>query len=320
MPAIRVVILAFEGVSLFQLSIPAMAFGVVYKPSDFPAYDVRYCAQNPGWLCSDQGIVIEVNHGLDAMDDANVIIIPAWPDPNTPAPIEIIDALKQAHAKEILIVGLCLGAFVLGDAGLLDGREATTHWMARDIFAQRFPLSHFRPDVLYVDDGNIITSAGTVAAIDCCLHLVRQRHGAEVSNRIARLLVTPPHRSGGQVQYIERPIPQLPTGDRLVNVLEWARQHLSENLSLDLLAEVANMSRRTFTRRFKETTGTTVTQWLNSERVVRAQALLESTDLSIEQIAYDAGFGTPLSFRQQFNHQLGMPPSEYRRTFSQKIS
>lgn len=320
MLAIRVVILAFDGVSLFQLSIPAMAFGVVYKPSDFPVYDVQYCAQYLGRLCTDQGIVIEVNYGLSAMADSDVIIIPAWPDPNISASMEILNTLRQAHAKGILIVGLCLGAFVLGDAGLLDGREATTHWMARDIFAKRFPLSHFRPDVLYVDDGNIVTSAGTVAAIDCCLHLVRQRHGAEVSNSIARLLVTPPHRNGGQVQYIERPLPQLPTGDRLINVLEWARQHLSEHLSLDSLAEVANLSRRTFTRRFKETTGTTVTQWLNAERVLRAQALLEITDMSIEQIAHEVGFGTPLSFRQQFNHHLGIPPSEYRRAFSLNIN
>lgn len=319
MSAIRVVILAFEGVSLFQLSIPAMAFGVVYKPSDFPVYDVQYCAQYPGRLCSDQGIVIEVNHGLDVMDDADVIIIPAWPDPSTAAPVELTDALKKAHAKGTLIVGLCLGAFVLGDAGLLDGREATTHWMARDMFAQRFPLAHFRPEVLYVDADNIITSAGTVAAIDCCLHLVRQRHGAEISNRIARLLVTPPHRSGGQMQYIEHPIPHIPTGDRLINVLDWARQHLSEPLSLDSLANVANMSRRTFTRRFKETTGTTVTQWLNAERVMKAQALLETTDMSIEQVAYAVGFGTPLSFRQQFNLLIRMSPSEYRRTFSQQL-
>jgi len=211
--------------------------------------------------------------------------------------------------------GFCTGAFVLGRAGLLDGREATTHWLARDVFAQRFPHSHFRSDVLYVSDGTIITSAGTVAAIDCCLHLVRQRHGADVANRMARLLVTPPHRQGGQAQYIEQPVPQLPSESRLPGVLEWARERLAEPLSLDTLADSANMSRRTFTRRFRETTGTTFIKWLNAERVARAQQLLETTQMPIDCIASEVGFGTTMSLRQQFAAQLGTTPSAYRRTF-----
>src|SRR5690606_13625864 len=183
----------------------------------------------------------------------------------------------------------------------------------------RFPKVLFRPDVLYVDDDNIVTSAGTVAAIDCCLNLVRQRHGSEVANHMARLLVTPPHRQGGQAQYIERPVAQLPSEHRLPGVLEWARQNLSENLSVDTLAEVASMSRRTFTRRFRETTGTTVTKWLNAERVARAQQLLETTERSIECIASDVGFGTSLSLRQQFASQLGTSPSHYRRSFCKTL-
>ncbi|EQM88011.1 MULTISPECIES: GlxA family transcriptional regulator [Stenotrophomonas] len=315
MSSIRVTVLTFEGVSLFQLSVPALAFGVVNAPTDFPPYEVRHCALKPGNIRSDQGLVIEVPDGLWAMYDADIVVVPAWSDPEIPAPTELIEALRRAHDKGAVIVGLCLGAFVLGDAGLLDGREATTHWVARDTFARRFPQTLFRPDVLYVADGNVVTSAGTVAAIDCCLHLVRQRHGADMANHMARVLVTPPHRQGGQAQYIERPVPQIASEDRLPGVLEWAREHLSEPLSVDRLAHVAMMSRRTFTRRFREATGTTFIKWLNAERVARAQQLLETTEMAIERIASESGFRTPLSLRQQFSVQLGTSPSAYKRVF-----
>ncbi|MNZ37547.1 HTH-type transcriptional regulator CdhR [compost metagenome] len=319
MSTLRVAVLAFEGVSLFHLSVPGMVLGAANGAPDLPRYEIGYCAVTPGTVCSDQGLVIEVPDGLEAMTRADIIIVPAWGDPELPAPAALTDALRHAHAQGALIVGLCLGAFVLGDAGLLDGREATTHWLSREVFARRFPCSHFRPDVLYVADNNIITSAGTVAAIDCCLHLLRQRHGADVVNRMARLLVTPPHRQGGQAQYIEQPVPQLPSESRLPGVLEWAREHLADPLSLDALAEVASMSRRTFTRRFREITGTTFIKWLNAERVARAQQLLETTDMPIECIASEVGFGTPLSLRQQFAAQLGTTPSDYRRTFCKEL-
>jgi transcriptional regulator GlxA family with amidase domain len=318
MSSIRVAVFAFEGISLFNLSVPGVVLGTDHGPGH-PQYDLQYFAQMPGPVRSDQGVTIEVANGLEAMDQAEIIIVPAWSDPEVPAPVEVIEALRRAHEKDTLIVGLCLGAFVLGDAGLLDGREATTHWVAREVFARRFPRAVFRPDVLYVADDNIITSAGTVAAIDCCLHLVRERHGSEAANHIARLLVTPPHRPGGQAQYIERPVPKLLNDDRLPGVLEWARQNLSEPLSLDTLANVAKMSRRTFTRRFREATGTTVTKWLNAERVARAQQLLETTDISIEGITSEVGFGTTLSLRQQFAAQLGTSPSNYRRTFCETL-
>lgn len=315
MSDIRVVILTFEGVSLFHLSVPGMVFGADDGPG-LARYDIRYCAQTPGQIRSDQGMMIEVPHGLDAMAEADFIIVPAWSDAEEPTSPELTAALRQANEQGKLIVGLCLGAFALGHAGLLDGREATTHWVAREMFAQSFPRTLFRPDVLYVADGNIITSAGTVAAIDCCLHLLRERHGAEAANHVARLLVTPPHRAGGQAQYIERPLPRCANDDRLPGVLEWARENLAQTLSLDDLAEAAKMSRRTFTRRFREATGTTVTKWLNAERVARAQLLLETTDLSIELITAEAGFGTPLALRQQFAAQLGTSPSSYRRNFN----
>ena len=314
MSDVRIAVLAFNGVSLFHLSVPGLVFGAD-DGSGSPRYNLTYCTPTPGHITSDQGVVIEVSDGLEAMETADIIIVPAWSDAELPAPVELTSALQHAHAQGKLIVGLCLGAFVLGDAGLLDGKEATTHWAVREVFARRFPQAVFRPDVLYVADENIITSAGTVAAIDCCLHLVRQRHGSEVANHTARLLVTPPHRQGGQAQYIERPVQRRPSDNRLPGLLEWARENLSEPLSLDILADVAKMSRRTFTRRFREMTGATVTQWLNAERVARAQQLLETTDLSVERITAEVGFGTALSLRQQFSAQLGTSPSNYRRTF-----
>ncbi|MFW7340875.1 helix-turn-helix domain-containing protein [Pollutimonas sp. H1-120] len=319
MSSIRVAVFAFDGVSLFNLSVPGVVLGTDNGP-DHAHYDLQYFAQRPGQVRSDQGVAIEVVNGLEAMDQADIIIIPAWSDPEVPAPAELTEALRRAHEQGTLIVGLCLGAFVLGDAGLLDGREATTHWVAREVFARRFPATLFRPDVLYVASDNIITSAGTVAAIDCCLYLLRERHGFEAANHIARLLVTPPHRAGGQAQYIERPVPKLLNDNRLPGVLEWARENLAEPLSLDTLADVAKMSRRTFTRRFREATGTTVTKWLNAERVARAQQLLETTDMPIECITSEAGFGTTLALRQQFAAQLGTSPSNYRRNFCKTLS
>ena len=311
----RVVTLAFDGVSLFHLSVPGLVLAAAKELPDLPSYEVRYCAVTPGRIRSDQGLMIEVADGLEVMERADMIIVPAWSDPCQPAPVELTEALRRAHAQGVMLVGLCLGAFVLGDAGLLDGREATTHWVARDIFAKRFPHSHFRPDVLYVADNNIVTSAGTVAAIDCCLYLLRERHGADAANRTSRLLVTPPHRQGGQSQYIKQPVPQLPSECRLAGVLEWAREHLAEPLTLNMLADEASMSRRTFTRRFRETTGTTFIKWLNAERIAKAQQLLETTNMPIENIVSEVGFGTPLSLRQQFAAQLGITPSDYRRTF-----
>ena len=315
MQSIRVAVLAFDGVSLFHLSVPGMVLGTAQSAPNEPHYEVSYCAETPGMVSSDQGIGLAVIHGLELMETSDVIVIPAWADQSVAASAQLVSALQLANAHGKLIVGLCLGAFVLGDAGLLDGREATTHWAARDEFALRFPEARFRPEVLYVSAGNIMTSAGTVAAIDCCLHLVRQRLGADVANRTAKMLVTPPHRQGGQAQYVEHPVPQLSSETHLSDVMAWARVNLASDLSLDVLADMAKMSRRTFTRRFRAATGSTVSKWLNSQRVVRAQELLETTDLPVECVAGEAGFGTPLSLRQQFGVHLGTSPSEYRRTF-----
>ncbi|VFB22322.1 GlxA family transcriptional regulator [Pseudomonas fragi] len=320
MKSIRVAVLAFDGVSLFHLSVPGMVLGTAQSAPGEPQYEVSYCAETPGMLSSDQGVGLAIANGLELMEASDVIVIPSWGDQLVAASAQLVESLQLANAQGKLIVGLCLGAFVLGDAGLLDGKEATTHWAVREEFARRFPEVGFRPEVLYVSAGNIMTSAGTVAAIDCCLHLLRQRLGADVANRTAKMLVTPPHRQGGQAQYVEHPVPQLSSETHLSDVLAWARVNLASDLSLDVLADMAKMSRRTFTRRFKEATGSTVSKWLNAQRVVRAQELLETTDLPIECIAGEAGFGTPLSLRQQFGVHLGTSPSEYRRTFSREIT
>jgi transcriptional regulator GlxA family with amidase domain len=243
------------------------------------------------------------------------VVVPSWRDPHEPAPEALRQALRRAHANGARLVGLCLGTFVLADAGLLDGRPATTHWAALDAFARCHPRVRLEPDVLYVDDGELLTSAGTAAGIDCCLHLIRREHGAEVANRIARRLVVAPHRQGGQTQYIEQPLPADPGDDRLRAVLAWALEHLDQRLGVDELASRALMSRRTFTRRFRRATGASVGDWLAHQRLARAQRLLETTDRPLDHIAAEAGFGSAVSLRQRFGAALGTSPSAYRRSF-----
>lgn len=313
----RIAVLASEGISLFHLSVPSLVFGRDRRDAGLPRHEVVVCAQQPGPVATADGLPVEVAHGLEALETADIVIVPSWGTPEVPAPEAVTSALAAAHARGATIVGFCVGAFVLGDAGLLDGLPATTHWAWRERFCQRFPTSCFRPDVLYVDTGRVVTSAGTVAAIDCCLHLVRRRYGAEVANRVARRLVTPPHRDGGQAQYIEQPVPERVSDDRLATVVEWARGHLDQPLSIDTLAGMALMSRRNFTRRFREAVGTSAQRWIATERLRLAQRLLETTDLAIDQVAEAAGFGTSLSLRQRFAEDVGMSPSAYRRAFRQ---
>ena len=311
MPSVNVVTFAFDGVSLFHLSVPGLVFNAAQHLNAPITYQVQYCALKAGTVVCDQGLVIGVEQGLEALEQAHIII---WPDAQQRAPQALLEALQRAYARDAVVVGLCLGAFVLGQAGLLDNRPATTHWVAREAFAEAFPRSDFRPDVLYVADERVVTSAGTVAAIDCCLQLVRERHGANLANRIAQVLVTSPHRQGGQAQYLKQPVPQLPSQSRLAQALDWARAHLAEPINLDTLAGVARLSRRTFTRQFRQATGSTFVQWLTAERLARAQQLLETSALSIEQIAVQAGFSSAVSLRQHFVKHLGVAPSHYRQS------
>jgi transcriptional regulator GlxA family with amidase domain len=235
-----------------------------------------------------------------------------------PPPPALLQALRSAHRRGATVVGLCLGAFVLAEAGLLDGRPATTHWHLAPEFARRYPQVRLQPEVLYVEDGRVLTSAGTAAGIDCCLHLLRTRHGAEVANRAARRMVVAPHRQGGQAQYIEQPVRSAPERDRLAPLLQWLQGQLHRPHTLDGLAQRALMSRRTFTRRFREATGTTVGQWLQHQRLALAQRLLEKGGQSIEAIAAECGFGSAVSLRQHFAAAFKTSPSAYRRQFSQR--
>lgn len=309
-----IAVVAFDRISPFHLSVPC----IVFEDRGFdgqPRFELRVCAAEPGPLRTQAGFSIALEHGLEGLDAASVVIVPSWRDADERPPEALLQALRRAHARGARIVGLCLGAYVLAEAGLLDGRRATTHWHWSEHFAQRYPQVRLQWDVLYVDDAELTTSAGTAAALDCCLHLLRQRCGAELASRVARRLVVAPHRQGGQAQYIERPVPASAQDERLSGVLSWALAHLEQPHSLDALAERALMSRRSFTRRFRQSTGTTVAQWLTNQRLARAQRLLESTDQPIEAIAADTGFGSAVSLRQRFAAALKISPSAYRREF-----
>lgn len=236
-------------------------------------------------------------------------------DYGEPAPAPLLAALRCAHERGALIVALCLGAYVVAEAGLLDGRRATTHWRWAGLFAQRFPQVRVDPNVLYVDEDDVLTSAGTAAGIDCCLHVVRKQFGADVTNRIARTLVVPPHRQGSQAQYIEQPVLATTADSPLTRTLHWAAGHLDQPHSLDSLAARALMSRRSFTRHFRRHTGTSVGRWLLGQRLALAQRLLETTAQPIEHIAEHAGFGSALSLRQHFGDAFNTTPSMYRREF-----
>ncbi|MGF6537604.1 helix-turn-helix domain-containing protein [Paraburkholderia youngii] len=310
-----VAVVAFDRISPFHLSVPCVVFGEDRRGGGVPAFDFRVCAVETGALATTAGFSIAVTHGLEALADAQTIVVPSWRDPDETPSAALLDALRAAHARGALLVGLCLGAFVLAAAGILDGRPASTHWAWADDFARRYPRVRLDPDVLYVDDGNLLTSAGTAAGLDCCLHVLRKICGARVANHVARRLVVSPHRQGGQAQYVQQPMPPNPRGDRLSGLLDWVSGNLAAPHTLDTLAARALMSRRTFTRRFRLATGTTVGAWLLAQRLARAQQLLESTDESVEAIATGAGFGSAASLRQHFADAFRTSPSAWRREF-----
>lgn len=314
MTAISVAVAAFDHIRPFHLSVPCAVFGESAGIEPAP-FNVRVCAAEPGELSSQIGFRISTEYGLEELARAEIIVVPSWRDPHEPAPEPLLAALRQAHARGALIVGLCLGAYVLGEAGLLDGRHATTHWRWTDPFAQRFPKVSVNPNVLYVDEGDVLTSAGTAAGIDCCLHVVRRQLGADAAARIARTLVVPPHRQGSQAQFIEQPLLPTPDDGPLAQTLEWVTANLDHSHSLDSLAERTMMSRRSFTRHFRKHIGTSVGQWLLGQRLALAQRLLETTAQPIERIAEHAGFGSTLSLRQHFATAFNTTPSMYRREF-----
>lgn len=311
-----VVALATGRLSPLELAIPAEAFGYPYDWRPSPWYDFRLASSGPGGepIPVFGGFDVTAHHGLDELERADtVVVVPTNDRTSTPEPIA--EALRAAHARGARLVSICSGTFVLANAGLLDGHRATTHWWYTDELARRFPTIDVQPDVLFVDDGDILTSAGSAAGIDLCLHIVRLDHGAAVANSLAKALVVPPHRDGGQAQYIDRPRLPDPVGHGLSEVMAWAVEHLGEDLPVDLLAERAALSPRTFARRFRQENGTTPHQWLTRQRIDRARHLLETTERTVEQIASDVGFGSAQSLRSRFKDLVTIAPLDYRRQF-----
>jgi AraC family transcriptional activator FtrA len=262
------------------------------------------------------GLAVEVPLGLEALRGADTVIVAPFSRPHDP-PEGLTAALVAAHRRGARIVSICTGAFVLAAAGLLDGRVATTHWHQAAQLAEMFPAVCVDANVLYVDGGDVLTSAGSAAGIDLCLHIVRRDFGAEVANRIARDMVVPPHRDGGQAQFVTEPFSGLPSSDPFADTLVWVQERLSDPLSVEDLARRSAMSPRTFARRFVATTGTTPHRWLIRQRVLLAQRLLETSDLGIDEIADRAGFGTATNLRQHFRSEVRASPAAYRRTFRQ---
>jgi AraC family transcriptional activator FtrA len=303
-----VAVLAYDGVSGFELGIAVEMFGLSGL-----GYRVLVCADRPGRHLSANGVKIVVDAGLEAIARAGTIIVPGWQHIEAKPSDTLVAALRRAHARKARIASICSGVFVLAAAGLLDGRRATTHWANAEALAQRYPRIHVDPNVLYVDDGDVLTSAGRAAGLDLCLHIIRRDHGAEVANRVARRFVIAPHREGGQAQFIVHPVRT--EGDPLTHVFDWARQHIDNDMSIDRLAAQAHMSRRTFIRRFEEATGDSPGAWIVQERVTHARDLLESTDLSVEQIATMTGFGSADTLRHHFRKRLRTTPNLYRATF-----
>jgi transcriptional regulator GlxA family with amidase domain len=308
-------LLAGDGVlGAFGLGVAAEVFGYDYTRFGLPRFDFAMVTDHPGVVRTDRGLALYVEHGLERLATSDIVLVTAWEDLSRPCPSPVLDALRAVHARGGQLVSHCTGAFVLAAAGLLDGKRATTHWRYAGEMAARFPQVDVDPRVLYVDEGTIITGAGTASGVDALLHLVRREWGAAAANALAREMVVPPHRDGGQAQYIDAPVARC-EDDLLGVVLDWARAHLAEDISVEVLARRALMSPRSFARRFRATTGTTPHAWLLTQRLAAAESLLEETDAPVEEIARLVGFGTAAGFRDQFTRRRGVSPRTYRQTF-----
>jgi AraC family transcriptional regulator, transcriptional activator FtrA len=309
-----VVAIVYQRMSLFELGIVAEVFGS-HRP-DFPGplFTLKFAQAEPGELRAIGGLRLQTDGGLRLLHSADIVVLPGWRDARDAAPVALQRALVRALARGARVVSICSGAFVLASAGMLDGRRATTHWRYVDLFRERFPLVDLDPDVLYVEDGPILTSAGSAAGIDACLQVVRRHYGAEVANTVARAMVTNPHRAGGQAQYVHRPVAIRP--DRsLAPLLEWARRHLGSGMSVSALARRAAVSDRTLLRKFISEVGITPKAWLQNERIAEAQRLLESTETSLDGVAEAVGYSTLSAFRTAFRQTAGVAPAAYRISF-----
>ena len=322
----RVVTVVGPNVSIFELAVPCEVFGI-HRP-EIASWDYEHvvCSASPASEAGQGGLQLHHAHGLEALETADTVIVAAWYAVHRPAwatdearldplPEPTVAAVRAAHERGARMVSLCTGAFLLAEAGILDGRRATTHWMHAGTLARQYPAIDVDPAVLYVDDGDVLTAAGTASAIDLCLHLVRRDHGAEAANSVARRMVVPPHRAGGQAQFIEAPMPARPADDPLSGLLAWMVEHLAEPLSVDDLARRVDLSPRTFARRFGEATGSSPLRWLLVQRVALARRLLETTDLPVEEVARRCGYASAAGLRVHFQREAGTAPAAYRRTF-----
>jgi AraC family transcriptional activator FtrA len=311
-------VILVEPVAVFEFGVAAEVFGLDRTDDGVPPIDFRVCAETPGVPLATgttAGFSLTASHGLEGVVGSDLVIVSATEvRPAEEYPVEVLDALRAAHAAGSIVLSLCSGAFVLAAAGLLDGRACTTHWRMVEAMERAYPQVLLDPRALFVDDGSIVTSAGTAAAIDACLHLVRRELGTAVATKIARRMVVPPQRDGGQQQFVEMPIPAC-TADSLSPLLTWVLDHLAETHTATSLARRAVMSDRTFARRFSAETGTTPHKWLTQQRILAARGLLEETDLGVEQIAARVGFNSAVVLREHFRREIGLAPADYRRRF-----
>lgn len=319
MPNRLVVALAYDRLSTFEFGIAVEVFGL-HRPDMGPDwYRFAVCAIEPGPLRAVGGFQIMADGGLELLEQADTIVIPGWRGASAePVPSALVEALRRAHERGTRLMSICSGVLPLAATGLLSGRRATTHWHYMQQLSAAYPEIKVEPDVLYVDEGQLLTSAGSVAGIDLCLHVVRTDFGSEIANRLARRLVMPPHRESGQAQFIERPVAPAREGARFAPLFDRMRQRLSEAQPIDMLAAEAGMSTRTFLRRFKAATGLPPGEWLLGERLLRARELLETTRDSIEDIAGATGFGSAATLRHHFRLRLGTSPASYRSRFAQE--
>ena len=307
-----------EGFAPFEFGVACEAFGLDRSDDGIPNFDFRIVTPEPGAVSSKMGFSINVENDLAFAYEADLVVVSPTPRQywaRSASDERVLDVIRQAVARDAWVLSVCSGSFVVAASGVLDGRKATTHWMYADTMARMYPAVDVDPDVLYVQDGRIITSAGTAAGLDACLHLLRQELGAELTNKIARRMVVPPQRDGGQAQYIDRPLPVAQT-DSLVAVTDWAIGNLREELTVDQLAMRAHMSPRTFARRFKAEHGATPAAWLARQRIIHAQRLLERSDLGLDAIAVECGFGSAAVLRQNFSRVLATTPTAYRAKFA----
>lgn len=318
----RVVLVAYDGMTVFEFGVTCDVFGGEWSrvfDLGVPWYQFAVCAAGGRTVRVEGGYQLQIPDDLSVLSGADTVVVPpAERADSLPAP-EVLAGLRQAHAQGARVISLCTGAFVLAAAGLLTGRRVTTHWAECAELARRYPDLLVDPAVLYVDDGDLMTSAGSAASIDLCLHVVRLDYGAEVAARLARQLVVPPYRDGGQAQYIEAPLPLMPGANLFTDTLAWMQQHLDEPQTVSELASRSAMSRRTFARRFEAATGTTPYQWLLRQRLQLAQRLLETSDLPVDSIALQAGFSTAANLRKHFGRRVRTTPQAYRHTFRARI-